>query len=327
MCGANESLINDFFEELPVRFEMLSCSGREEDIAGHLEYYDPDALVVCLYDEKREEYVRFRHVRELLKRRGSALIIAADGMKCDDFERVTPLTADFMARRGRINSCQIMGEQIDSYLNTLARCKRKAKAAEPSADPFMPAASPLAPPTGSIAPPASPLAPAAAPVLPPSAGKLADYTAGSGSLDDLLAAAAEAVEEMAAMPPVQRAPGERRRVLVVDDDSSMLRMIKDILGDHYDVAAAISGKVALKFLESRRTDLILLDYEMPGQNGAEVYEKILQNPALQHIPVIFLTGVSDRERIAEVLEMRPRGYLLKPIDSERLRKTVAEIVG
>ena len=42
---------------------------------------------------------------------------------------------------------------------------------------------------------------------------------------------------------------------------------------------------------------------------------------------IFLTGVSDRERISQVLTMRPRGYLLKPIDSERLKKTVAEIVG
>lgn len=149
---------------------------------------------------------------------------------------------------------------------------------------------------------------------------------GSGtSLDDLLAAAAEAVNEMAAMP-ARRAPGERRHVLVVDDDSSMLRMIKEILGDRYDVAAAISGKVALKFLETRRTDLILLDYEMPGQSGAEVYEKILQNPGLRHIPVVFLTGVSDRERISAVLAMRPRGYLLKPIDSERLKKTVAEIV-
>ena len=151
-------------------------------------------------------------------------------------------------------------------------------------------------------------------------------TGGNGSLDDILAAAAQAVEEMATMP-AQRAPGERRHVLVVDDDSNMLRMIKDILGDRYDVAAAISGKVALKFLESRRTDLILLDYEMPGQSGAEVYEKILQNPALRHIPVVFLTGVSDRDRIAAVLALRPRGYLLKPIDSERLKKTVAEIVG
>ena len=48
---------------------------------------------------------------------------------------------------------------------------------------------------------------------------------------------------------------------------------------------------------------------------------------IANLPVVFLTGVSDRDRIAAVLAMRPRGYLLKPIDSERLKKTVEEIVG
>ena len=46
----------------------------------------------------------------------------------------------------------------------------------------------------------------------------------------------------------------------------------------------------------------------------------------QNIPVVFLTGVSDRDRIGEVLAMKPRGYLLKPIDTDRLKKTIAEII-
>ena len=115
-------------------------------------------------------------------------------------------------------------------------------------------------------------------------------------------------------------------VLVVDDDTGMLKMMKEIIGQDYDVATAISGKVALKFLETRKTDIILLDYEMPTQTGAEVYERILENPATKNIPVVFLTGVSDRDRIGEVLAMKPRGYLLKPIDTDRLKKTIAEII-
>ena len=201
----------------------------------------------------------------------------------------------------------MMGGQIDTFLNTMSMFRMIKKEENDSA---VISANHVAHGSGSHAVPIAPVS----------------KSGQKESLDDLLAAAAQAVEEMAAMP-VQRKPGERRHVLVVDDDSSMLRMIKDILGERYDVAAAISGKVALKFLESRRTDLILLDYEMPEQSGADVYEKILQNPALRHIPVVFLTGVSDRERIAAVLAMRPRGYLLKPIDSERLKKTVEEIVG
>ena len=291
LFGAHESLINDFFAQLSPSFEMLSCSGREEDILGHLKYYDPDALVFGLYDERREDFLKLEAVKKLLKERGSALIIAGDGIKCDEFERQMPGIADFTLRRSRTNTCQVMGMQMDSFLDSIRVFRKK------------PVESDL---TGM--------------------NSMSINSTGMDSMDGILAAAARAVEEMAAMP-VQRAPGERRHVLVVDDDSSMLRMIKDILGDNYDVAAAISGKVALKFLETRRTDLILLDYEMPGQSGAEVYEKILENPALRHIPVVFLTGVSDRERISAVLALRPRGYLLKPIDSERLKKTVAEIVG
>lgn len=307
LFGANHALIDDFFEQLADRFEMLSCSSHAEDICGHLSYYDPDAAVLCVYDEKREELSMLGQVKELLKKRGSVLVVAGDGTKCDDFERMLPQMADCVVRRSRVCNCRMMGGQIDTFLNTMSMFRMIKKEENDSA---VISANHVAHGSESHAAPIAPV------------GKSGQKE----SLDDLLAAAAQAVEEMAAMS-VQRKPGERRHVLVVDDDSSMLRMIKDILGERYDVAAAISGKVALKFLESRRTDLILLDYEMPEQSGADVYEKILQNPALRHIPVVFLTGVSDRERIAAVLAMRPRGYLLKPIDSERLKKTVEEIVG
>ena len=304
LFGENRSLINDFFTQLTARFEMLSCSSREEDILGHLKYYDADALVFCLYDERKEDFAKLRSVKEQLRASGSSLIVAGDGTKCDEFERLMPAMADYTVRRSRTTTCPIMGMQMDSYLDSMSVFRKNKKRVSPVED------------TGAFAD---------SPVSAPAVGSPAAPFGAGTSLDELLAAAAEAVNEMAAMP-AQRAPGERRHVLVVDDDSSMLRMIKDILGDRYDVAAAISGKVALKFLETRRTDLILLDYEMPEQSGAEVYEKILQNPGLRHIPVVFLTGVSDRERISAVLAMRPRGYLLKPIDSERLKKTVAEIV-
>lgn len=312
LFGANKSLMNDFFVQMDMRFEMLSCSRRFKDLQGHLNYYDPDALVLCLYDENKEELSQLNMIKELLKERGSALIVAGDGTKCDEFERIMPNVADLIVRRSRTVTCRLMGEQIVYYLDTRKTPRIIKKEQQP----------------GLTADEAAVADNMSAVGKEPMGGSAASVkTTGNDSLDDILAAAAEAVNEMAAMPVQPRKPGERRHVLVVDDDSSMLRMIKDILGDHYDVAAAISGKVALKFLESRRTDIILLDYEMPGQSGAEVYEKILQNPALRHIPVVFLTGVSDRERISAVLAMRPRGYLLKPIDSERLKKTVAEIVG
>ena len=86
----------------------------------------------------------------------------------------------------------------------------------------------------------------------------------------------------------------------------------------------MSGKVALKFLETKSTDLILLDYEMPGDRGPDVLEKIRSNPATENIPVIFLTGVTERDKITEVLALKPQGYLLKPINMQRLLETVSE---
>lgn len=120
---------------------------------------------------------------------------------------------------------------------------------------------------------------------------------------------------------------ERKHILVVDDDPLMLKMIKEHLHDDYDVATAISGKVALKFLENKRTDLILLDYQMPDENGPEVLEKLRNNKATSSIPVVFLTGITEKKKIQKALVLKPQGYLLKPIDHEKLLRTIKKLIG
>ena len=124
------------------------------------------------------------------------------------------------------------------------------------------------------------------------------------------------------------APAEnvRKHVLVIDDDPMMLKIVKDHLHDNYDVATAVSGKVAYKFLEKKKTDIILLDYEMPGENGPAVLKNLRQNPEIASIPVIFLTGVAERDKIREVLSLKPQGYLLKPIDKEKLLGTLDKFI-
>lgn len=110
----------------------------------------------------------------------------------------------------------------------------------------------------------------------------------------------------------------RKHILVVDDDPVMLKTIKECLKENYDVATAVSGRIALKFLESKKTDLILLDYEMPVEDGPFILNKIRSNDEIKDLPVIFLTGITDREKIKKVLLMKPQGYLLKPIDGDKL---------
>lgn len=119
----------------------------------------------------------------------------------------------------------------------------------------------------------------------------------------------------------------RYHILIVDDDTRVLKMMKEILKNDYDTGVATNGDIALKFLEKHSTDMILLDYMMPGRNGKEVLEQIRKNPKYYNIPVIFLTGMSEAEKVKECLALRPKGYMLKPIRQSVLLEKVKEILG
>lgn len=120
--------------------------------------------------------------------------------------------------------------------------------------------------------------------------------------------------------------GGMKHVLVIDDDPVMLKTIKRYLGEEYNVATALSGKIALKFLEKRVTDVILLDYEMPSLSGPEILDILRANERTRKIPVIFLTGVNEIDKIQKVLSMKPQGYMLKPVNNEELHRTLEKIL-
>ena len=120
---------------------------------------------------------------------------------------------------------------------------------------------------------------------------------------------------------------EKKCILVVDDSVTMLKTINRYLHEDYEVATAPSGKVALKYLEKKKADLILLDYEMPDQNGPEVLEKLRSNPLTMDIPVVFLTGVTEKSKIAQALAHKPQGYLLKPVEQKKLFAMIEKTLG
>ena len=119
----------------------------------------------------------------------------------------------------------------------------------------------------------------------------------------------------------------RKHVLIIDDDPLMLKVVKEQLSEKYDVATAISSKIAYKFLENKKTDMILLDYEMPGEDGPSTFKTLRKNKDLDSIPIVFLTGVTEKEKIKEALILMPQGYLLKPIDKDMLIGTVEKFIG
>lgn len=110
----------------------------------------------------------------------------------------------------------------------------------------------------------------------------------------------------------------KKLLLLVDDNAATLRSIKGMLEEKYDIILATSGEMGIQKAIDMQPDLILLDYEMPGMNGNATFGMILQIDTIKHIPVIFLTSVSDGKRVMEVIDKHPAGYMLKPPDKDQL---------
>ncbi len=109
--------------------------------------------------------------------------------------------------------------------------------------------------------------------------------------------------------------GETRDiVLVVDDSPETLRLMTDVLEEAgMTVLVAREGEHALSIVEKVVPDVILMDALMPGTDGFATCRKLKQNRALAHVPIIFMTGLSDTEHIIKGLEAGGVDYISKPI--------------
>lgn len=103
-------------------------------------------------------------------------------------------------------------------------------------------------------------------------------------------------------------------ILVVDDNPDQLRFLVDTLtAEGMTVLIARSGEATLDLLGEVQPDLVLMDAVMPGISGIETTRAIKRNPATAHIPVIFLTGLSDPDHVVAALNTGGVDYVRKPI--------------
>ena len=116
----------------------------------------------------------------------------------------------------------------------------------------------------------------------------------------------------------------KKQILIVDDDPNYLSLVREWLKDRYKVFMANSGLQAIKWLGKNKADLILLDHEMPVTSGPQVLEMLRNDDETKDIPVMFLTGKSDKESVMAVLELKPEGYFLKTISRENLLEKLEE---
>lgn len=103
-------------------------------------------------------------------------------------------------------------------------------------------------------------------------------------------------------------------VLIVDDVPENLSVLHDALDDAgYKVLVATNGEAALARARQALPDIILLDAMMPGIDGFEVARRLKADFSTQHIPIVFMTGLTETEHVVAAFDAGSSDYVTKPI--------------
>ena len=119
----------------------------------------------------------------------------------------------------------------------------------------------------------------------------------------------------------------KKLVLMIDDSGVFLRLLKSMIEDYYDVKMTTLGLNAQSVILDCKPDIILLDYDMPIFDGKQTMQKIRECEEIKDIPIVFVTAVNKKDHIMEVLNQKPAGYILKPVERDRILQTIRDIIG
>ena len=113
-------------------------------------------------------------------------------------------------------------------------------------------------------------------------------------------------------------------ILIVDDTTKNIQVLGNMLRNKgYNISVATSGKEALTSVETKSPDLILLDIQMPEMDGFEVCKILKSNPNTKEIPILFLTAVTDPDKLVHAFEIGAVDYITKPFNPSELYSRVA----
>jgi DNA-binding response OmpR family regulator len=119
-----------------------------------------------------------------------------------------------------------------------------------------------------------------------------------------------------------------RYVLIAEDDPDIAELLRMVLSDRLDVATqnVANGALVMDSLAARRPDLLILDIELPGLNGLDVFDLVRNEHHWQGVPILFLTALPERASTANA----PTGVheiVAKPFDIDALLSTVDRLMG
>jgi len=129
--------------------------------------------------------------------------------------------------------------------------------------------------------------------------------------------------------PLSQLDSGKRRVLVVDDEPSIVEMLTELLerDGRFEVRTASTGFGAGILAAEFQPDIVILDYMLPDINGNVVCKTLRSNPKLEHVKIIIVSGVVNREEIESLLADGADEFVKKPFEIDQLITKMAELVG
>ena len=119
------------------------------------------------------------------------------------------------------------------------------------------------------------------------------------------------------------------KILIIDDDDDLVQLLGILLKSwQHEVASAGNSAEGQQVCRKFKPDLILLDYHMPGDTGAHLFETFRRNQTTAKTPIIFMSAVtSSKDVLSEIDEGSLSRFLPKPVHTPNLRRAIDEMLG
>ena len=117
-----------------------------------------------------------------------------------------------------------------------------------------------------------------------------------------------------------------KKILIVEDHPDIRRLLTlSLRRQGYEILETNTGSSAVTLVTTEKPDLVLLDLSLPDLSGLEIARTIKQNPETTQIPLVALSGYSEREIESKALEAGMAEYLLKPTETKRLVEVIEKL--
>ncbi len=119
---------------------------------------------------------------------------------------------------------------------------------------------------------------------------------------------------------------KKKKILVVDDEPNIRLLVKNMVGNRYNVIEAGNGNEAITKAQEEKPDVVLLDILMPGKDGFTTCNQLKANKATKDIPVVMVTALQHKLDEKLALSLKADGYMRKPFTSDDLLNAIRSVL-